>query len=67
LLQYGTGILAGAVEELHVMIQFRTRLFLATRRLARIHAMPGRFLRHFLAYGGDVRESTEHIMLECQS
>jgi hypothetical protein len=38
--QYGTGILAGAVAWLHVMIQFRTRVFPKARRLARIHAMP---------------------------
>jgi hypothetical protein len=40
--QYGTGMHTGAVLELHVMIQFRTRVFPTTGRLARIHAMPQR-------------------------
>jgi hypothetical protein len=47
------------------MIQFRTRSFSTPRRLARIHAMPERVLHHCLARGGDVRESIEHILLEC--
>jgi hypothetical protein len=38
--EYGTGIPAGAVAGLHIMIQFRTRVFPTARRLARIHAMP---------------------------
>jgi hypothetical protein len=47
------------------MIQFRTRVFPTNRRLARIHAMPERFLHHCPACGGDVLESIEHILLEC--
>jgi hypothetical protein len=47
------------------MIQFYTRVFPTTRRLARIHAMPGRFLHLFPVCGGDVHESIEYIMLEC--
>jgi hypothetical protein len=47
------------------MIQFRTRVFPTTRRLARIHAMLERFLHHCHACGGDVPESIEHILLEC--
>jgi hypothetical protein len=34
-------------------------------RLVRIHAMPGRFLHHCPACGGDVLESIEHVLLEC--
>jgi hypothetical protein len=50
---------------LHIMIQFRTRVFpTARRRLAHIHAMPKRCLRHCHACGGDVHEHIEHIMLE---
>jgi hypothetical protein len=41
--QYGTGIPARAVVGLHIMIQFRTRVFPAARRLARIYAIPKRF------------------------
>ena len=63
--QYGTGIPAGAVAGLHIMIQLRTRVFPTARRLARIHAMPERFLHHCPACGGDVIESIEHILLEC--
>jgi hypothetical protein len=47
------------------MIQFRTRVFQTTRRLARIHTVHERFLHHGPACGGDVPESIEHIMLEC--
>jgi hypothetical protein len=47
------------------MIEFRTRVFPIAHRLARIHAMPERFLRHCHACGGDVPESIEHILLEC--
>jgi hypothetical protein len=47
------------------MIQFRTRIFPTTHRLARIHAMPKRFLRDCLVCGGDVPESIEHSLLEC--
>jgi hypothetical protein len=46
------------------MIQFRTRVFPKTRRLVRINAITDHFLHH-LACGGDVRESIEHVMLEC--
>jgi hypothetical protein len=63
--QYGTGIPAGAIAGLHIMIQFRTRTFPTARLPARIHAMPKRFLHHCLACGGDVPESIEHILLEC--
>jgi hypothetical protein len=63
--EYGTGIPAGAVAWLHIMIQFRTREFPVARRLARIYAMPDRFLHHRPACGGDVPESIEHIMREC--
>jgi hypothetical protein len=47
------------------MIQFCTLVFPTTRRLARSHAMPERFLHHCLACGGDVPISVEHILLEC--
>jgi hypothetical protein len=63
--QYGTGIAAGAVAGLHIMIQFRTRVFPTARRLARIHAMLERFLHHCPTCGGDVIESIKHILLEC--
>jgi hypothetical protein len=63
--QYRTGISAGAVAWLHIIIQFRTRVFPTARRLARIHAMRERFLHHCLACGGDVPKSIEHILLEC--
>jgi hypothetical protein len=63
--EYGTGIPAGAVAGLHIMIQFCTRLFPTTRRLARIHAMFERFLHHCPACGRDVLDSIEHIRLEC--
>ena len=63
--QYGTGIPAGAVAGLHIMIQLRTRVFPTARRLARIHAMHERFLHHCPACGGDVIESIKHILLAC--
>jgi hypothetical protein len=63
--QYGTGIPAGAVAGLHIMIQFRTRVLPTAHRLARIHAMHGRFLHHCHARGGDEPKSIEHILLEC--
>jgi hypothetical protein len=65
LLQYGTGIPAGAVVGLHIMIQFRTRVLPTTRRLARIHAMPERFSHHCPACGGDMLKSIGHVMHEC--
>jgi hypothetical protein len=49
-------IRAGAILGLHLIIQFRARVFHTTRRLARIHAMPGHFLYHCHAYGGDAHE-----------
>jgi hypothetical protein len=63
--QYGTGIPAGAVAGLHMMIQFRTRVFPTTRHLARIHAMHERFLHLCHACSGDVPQSIENILLEC--
>jgi hypothetical protein len=63
--QYGSGIPAGAVAWLHIMIQFRTRLFPTARRLARMHAMLKRFLHHCHACGRDVLASMEHILLGC--
>jgi hypothetical protein len=47
------------------MIQFRTRVFPPARHLARIHAMPERFLHHCHVCGGDVPGSIKHILLEC--
>jgi hypothetical protein len=55
--QYGTGIPAGAVAGLDIMIQLRTRVLPTARRLARTHAMHERFLHHCPACGGDVPES----------
>jgi hypothetical protein len=63
--QYGTGIPTGAVAWLHIIIQFRTRVFSTARRLARIHAMHEHFSHHCHACGGDVHKPIEHIMLEC--
>jgi hypothetical protein len=40
-------------------------MFPTARRLARIHAMPERFLHHCPACGGHVIEPIEHILLEC--
>jgi hypothetical protein len=47
------------------MIQFRTSVFPTARRVARIHAMPGRFLHYCHACGGDVPECIKRILLEC--
>jgi hypothetical protein len=62
--QYGTGIPSGAVAGLHIMIQFRTRVFPTARRLARNYAMLERFLHHCPSCGGEVPESIEHILLD---
>jgi hypothetical protein len=59
-------LMHGGVLGLHIMIQFRTRVFPTVRRLARIQSMPERFRCHWHAcYGGDVPESIGHIMFEC--
>jgi hypothetical protein len=55
----------GVLVGLHILIQFQTRVFPTARRLARIQAMPGRFLYHCHACGGDVPESIGHIVFEC--
>ena len=43
--------------QLHIIIQFRNRVFPTARRLARIRAMLERFLHHCHACGKDVLES----------
>jgi len=63
--QYGVGVPAGVVAGLHIMIQLRTRVFPTARRLARIHAMPERFLEHCPACGGGESETIEHMLVEC--
>jgi hypothetical protein len=55
--QHGKGIPAGGVLGLQIMIQLRMRVLPTTLHLARIQAVPKRFLHYFHACGEDVPKS----------
>lgn len=64
--QFGTGIPSGVVPGLHVMIQMRTRAFPTARRLARVQALPERYLDYCPACCLNVPESVPHLLAECR-